>query len=321
MRSLLAKQTFVDQPRRPRRRLVAIVGLSALLLSSCSAVTSTTSARPGVITAVGAESQYANVIEQLGGKYVQVSSILNNPNTDPHTFEASTQVAEELSAATLVVQNGVGYDSFMNRIESASPSSSRHVLVAQTILGLPASTSNPHLWYSPEYMTKVASAITAALVVIQPAHRSYFEAQLQRFDRSVSTLEAVIASFKAAHAGTPVAVTEPVADYLLEALGMKIVTPFTFQADIMNGVDPSPQAISQELGFLTSHQAKVFCYNQQVVDALTTSIRHAASSSGVPIVGVYETMPTPGYDYQLWITAEVKAIESAVDHGTSTEKL
>ena len=89
----------------------------------------------------------------------------------------------------------------------------------------------------------------------------------------------------------------------------------------MNGVDPSPQAISQELGFLTSHQAKVFCYNQQVVDALTTSIRHAASSSGVPIVGVYETMPTPGYDYQLWITAEVKAIESAVDHGTSTEKL
>ena len=321
MRSLLAKQTFVDQPRRPRRRLVAIVGLSALLLSSCSAVTSTTSARPGVITAVGAESQYANVIEQLGGKYVQVSSILNNPNTDPHTFEASTQVAEELSAATLVVQNGVGYDSFMNRIESASPSSSRHVLVAQTILGLPASTPNPHLWYSPEYMTKVASAITAALVVIQPAHRTYFEAQRQRFDRSVSTLEAVIAAFKAAHAGTPVAVTEPVADYLLEALGMKIVTPFTFQADIMNGVDPSPQAISQELGFFTSHQAKVFCYNQQVVDALTTSIRHTASSSGVPIVGVYETMPTPGYDYQSWITAEVKAIESAVDHGTSTEKL
>ena len=321
MRSLLEKQTFVDQPRRPRRRLVALVGLSALLLSSCSAVTSTTSARPGVITAVGAESQYANVIEQLGGKYVQVSSILNNPSTDPHTFEASTQVAEELSAATLVVQNGVGYDSFMNRIESASPSSSRHVLVAQTILGLPASTPNPHLWYSPEYMTKVASAITAALVVIQPAHRTYFEAQRQRFDRSVSTLEAVIAAFKAAHAGTPVAVTEPVADYLLEALGMKIVTPFTFQADIMNGVDPSPQAISQELGFFTSHQAKVFCYNQQVVDALTTSIRHTASSSGVPIVGVYETMPTPGYDYQSWITAEVKAIESAVDHGTSTEKL
>ena len=111
------------------------------------------------------------------------------------------------------------------------------------------------------------------------------------------------------------------ADYLLAAMGIDNLTPFRFQADIMNGTDPSPQDISLESGFFTKHEVKVFCYNQQVVDSLTTSIRHTAESSGVPVVGVYETMPTPGYDYQTWMLAEVHAIENAVVHGTSTEHL
>ncbi len=117
------------------------------------------------------------------------------------------------------------------------------------------------------------------------------------------------------------ATTEPVADYLLEAMGMRNLTPFAFQADIMNGVDPSPEDITLENNFFTRHQVKVFCYNQQVVDSLTASIRQTAVSAGVPVVGVYETMPTPGYDYQSWMMAQVKAIEAAVAHGTSTEHL
>ena len=107
------------------------------------------------------------------------------------------------------------------------------------------------------------------------------------------------------------ATTEPVADYLLTAMGMRNLTPFIFQADIMNGVDPSPQDISLENGFFTKHQVKVFCYNQQVADSLTKSIRQTAQSAGVPVVGVYETMPTPGYDYQTWMMAEVSAIQAA----------
>jgi zinc/manganese transport system substrate-binding protein len=112
-----------------------------------------------------------------------------------------------------------------------------------------------------------------------------------------------------------------VADYLLKAMGAKILTPFVFQADIMNGVDPAPEDISLEEGFFTKHQAKVFCYNQQVVDSLTISIRHTALSSHVPVVGVYETMPTPGYDFQTWMLAEVNAITAAVARGRSTQKL
>ena len=275
----------------------------------------------GVINAIGTENEYANVLSQIGGKYVSVSSILNNPNTDPHTFEASPQVAQEVSAAKLIVQNGVGYDSWMNRIESASPGSGRHVIVVQELLGLPTDTPNPHLWYSPHTMPVVAEAMATQLGEIEPVHKAYFQANLTAFDHSLQPWFSDIAAFKAKHGGTAVATTEPVADYLLTAMGLHNLTPFVFQADIMNGVDPAPQDVSLENGFFTMHQVKVLCYNQQVADALTTSIRQTAEQAGVPVVGVYETMPTAGYDYQTWMRAEVNAIASALTTHVSTEHL
>jgi zinc/manganese transport system substrate-binding protein len=274
-----------------------------------------------VINAVGAENEYANVLGQIGGRYVHVSSILNNPNTDPHTFESSPSVAEEVSAAQLIVQNGVGYDTFMNKIESASPNSARKVIVVQSLLGLPNSTPNPHLWYNPKTMPAAAKAMADDLSDLQPAHTAYFQANLKRFDSSLAPWFGAIAAFKAQHKGVAVATTEPVADYLLSAMGIKNLTPWQFQADIMNGVDPAPQDVTLENGFFTNHTVQAFVYNQQVIDALTNSIRLGALKAGVPVVGVYETMPTPGYDYQSWMLAEVTAIEKAVDQGVSTEHL
>jgi zinc/manganese transport system substrate-binding protein len=305
------------------RVLVAAAAAAALALvaAGCGTGASASASGSGTINAIGAENEYANVLSQIGGRYVHVSSILNNPNTDPHTFEASPSVASEVSAATLIVQNGVGYDTFMNKIEAASPNAERKVIVVQNLLGLPDSTPNPHLWYNPKTMPAAAKAMAADLSALQPSHKAYFAANLARFDASLTPWFNAIAQFKATHAGTPVAVTEPVADYMLQAMGMNIRTPFVFQADIMNGVDPSPQDISLENGFFTGHQVKVFCYNQQVVDALTTSIRMTALREGVPVVGVYETMPTPGYDYQTWMLAEIHAIEKAVTSKISTQKL
>jgi zinc/manganese transport system substrate-binding protein len=274
-----------------------------------------------VIKAIGAENQYANVLSQIGGKYVKVSSILNNPNTDPHTFESSPSVAEEVSSAQLIVQNGVGYDGFMNDMESASPNSHRLVIVVQHVLDLPDNTPNPHLWYSPTIMPKVAAAMAKDLATLDPSHASYFNANVTAFDASMQPWINAIAAYKSAHRGTPVAVTEPVADYLLQAMGMKILTPFVFQSDIMNGVDPSPEDVTLEDNLFTTHEVKIFCYNQQVVDALTESFKSAAKKARVPVVGVYETMPTPGYDYQTWMMAELTAIEKAVEHHRSTEKL
>jgi len=273
------------------------------------------------VVAVGAENEYADVIAQIGGKYVSASAIMSNPNTDPHTFEASPSVARAVSAAQLVVQNGVGYDSFMNKIESASPNSTRKVIDVQTLLGLPDSTPNPHLWYSPTTMPAVAKAISNDLGALLPAHRSYFAANLRRFDASLQPWDEAIAKLKAAFPNAPVATTEPVADYMLEAAGTDNLTPFPLQADIMNGVDPSPQGISFQDSLFTQHKVKVFVYNQQVTDSVTDSFLALAHKNGIPVVGVYETMPTPGYDYQSWMIAEVAALRNALAHGRSTTKL
>src|SRR5580698_7468724 len=148
---------------------VFTASVAALIVSLGSLVAGPSGASSShVIVAIGAENEYANVLSQIGGRYVTVSSILNNPNTDPHTFEASTSVAEEVSHAELVVQNGVGYDGFMNDIESASPNPIRKVIVAQQVLGLPNNTPNPHLWYSPKTMPAVAKVMATDLSELDP---------------------------------------------------------------------------------------------------------------------------------------------------------
>jgi zinc/manganese transport system substrate-binding protein len=306
-----------------RKRLQALIaallplGL-ALLAAGCSPAYGDP---PGVVVAVGAENQYANVIQQVGGKYVQVSAIMSNPNTDPHTFEASPSVARLVSSAQLVVQNGVGYDTFMNTIEDAVPSGARKVITVQDLLGLPDSTPNPHLWYKPGTMTAVAGAIAADLGALLPAHAAYFKANAAAFGRSLQAWTDAIASFRAKYPDTPVATTEPVADYMLQAAGADNRTPWAFQADIMNGTDPSAQDVAIERNLFIEHQVKVFVYNQQVTDSLTESFITLAHQNGIPVLGVYETMPTPGYDYQSWMLTEVQDLQKAVADRVSTEHL
>ena len=305
------------------RGLTAIAAAGvALLAGGCSSSFAFGSTGPdGTIVAVGAESQYADVIQQVGGEYVQASAVMSNPNTDPHTFEASASVGRLVNAARLVVQNGLGYDTFMNTIENAVPDSSRQVIVVQKLLGLPDSTPNPHLWYKPGVMPAVAQAIAAGLAALQPAHAAYFKDRAAAFTRSLGAWTSAIAAFKASHPGTPVATTEPVADYLLQAAGADNRTPWAFQADIMNGTDPSAQDVAAQRSLFTQHQVKVFLYNQQVTDSLTESFISLARANGIPVVGVYETMPEPGYDYQSWMLAEVRALQKAVADHVSSEHL
>jgi zinc/manganese transport system substrate-binding protein len=302
------------------RVLVAALSVGVALLASACAATS--GADPaGTISVVGAENQYANVLQQVGGKYVAATAIMSNPNTDPHTFEASASVARTLSQAQLVVQNGVGYDTWANTIESAAPNSARKVITVQNLLGLPDDTPNPHLWYKPGTMTAVANEIAADLAAIQPAHASYFKANAAAFIASLSAWNNAIAAFKAAYPDTAVATTEPVADYMLQAAGADNMTPWAMQADIMNGTDPSAQDVTAQRNLFSQHKVKVFLYNQQVTDTLTESFITLAEQNNIPVVGVYETMPQPGYTYQSWMVAEVQALRNAVVSHTSTEHL
>jgi zinc/manganese transport system substrate-binding protein len=275
----------------------------------------------GTITAIGVENEYADVIAQIGGPYVRVSAIETDPNTDPHSFEVSPKVAEQIAHADLIVENGLGYDDWADRMIAAAPSPGRQVINVQHLCALPDNTPNPHLWYDPATMPAVAAALAADLSRLQPAHAAYFHTRAARFDTALKPWLAAIAAFKAAHSGTPVAVTEPVGDYMLQAAGANIETPFSLQAAIMNGTDPAPQDVTTQNALFTGHRVKVFVYNQQVTDPLTASFLSLAKRNGVPVVGVYETMPTPGYSYQSWMLAEVLALEKAVSTKTSTETL
>ncbi len=298
---------------RVRAAATLVLALGAGALAGCSpSLAFAGSGSGGRILAVGAENQYADVIQQVGGKYVQVNAIISNPDADPHAFEASPATGRLINAARLVVQNGLGYDTFMNTIENAVPDSSRRVIVVQKLLGLPDGTPDPHLWYEPGVMATVANAIAAGLAAIQPAHAAYFKANAAAFAGSLTAWDNAIAAVGKQYPGTPVATTEPVADYLLQAVGADNLTPFAFQADIMNGTDPSPQDVAAERSLLTRHEVTVLVYNRQVTDSLTESFVSLARAEHIPVMGVYETMPEPGYHYQSWMLAEVRALRAAV---------
>lgn len=304
------------------RRVAAVAAVGALLGAGCgSQVSAAAGLATGTVAAVAAENGYGNVIAQIGGRYVSVTSVMSNPNTDPHSFEASAAVARALSAATLVVQNGLGYDSFMNKIESATPDPIRKVIDVQNLLHLPDSTPNPHLWYSPTTMPAVARALDTDLATLLPDHAGYFQARTTAFLAALRPWLDAISQLKASYPHFGVAPTEPVGDYLLAAAGADDLTPFGLQADIMNGVDPAPQYVATEEQLLSSGKVDVFVFNQQVTDPLTESFLADAKKHGVPVVAVYETMPTPGYTYQSWMLAEVQALQRALADQTSTERL
>jgi zinc/manganese transport system substrate-binding protein len=301
------------------KQLSVFAALAALL--AAGPITAAVAASSGKINAIGVENEYANVISQIGGEYVSVQAIETDPNTDPHTFEASPKIAREIAAAELIVANGVGYDAWTEKIISAATSSNRKVINVQHLLGLPNDTANPHLWYDPKTMPAVAKAIADDLATLRPAQAAYFRANANHFVASLEPWNAAIASFKAQYDKTPIAVTEPVADYLLQAMGCDILTAWSLQAAVMNGTDPSPQDVTTENGLLSGRQVKVFVYNLQATDSLTKSFLDRAKKAAVPVVGVYETMPTPGYTYQTWMLAETEALRKAVADKVSTETL
>lgn len=303
---------------RDLARTAAAGALCAVALAGCGS--GAVAAAPGRLLAVGAESQYANVIAQVGGRYVTSTAIMDNPSTDPHTFEASPSVAGTVGAASLVVQNGLGYDDFMSKIESASPNATRRVIDVQHLLRLPATTPNPHLWYRPGTMSEVAGVLAGDLAALLPRHAAYFKANAARFIRSLNPWYKALSAFGKRHPHVAVATTEPVADFMLQAAGADNLTPFSFQADVMNGVDPAAQSVSAVQAELSRGRVRAFLYNVQVTDSLTEGLLARARAAGIPVVGVYETLPT-GYSYQRWMLAELHALERAVTDGVSTEHL
>jgi zinc/manganese transport system substrate-binding protein len=261
------------------------------------------------IAVVAAENFYGDVAEQVGGSAVKVTSILTNPDQDPHLFEASASTARALAAARIVIYNGADYDPWMSKLLSASRATGRITIEVAKLVGKKAG-DNPHLWYDPATMPAVAKALAAQLAKLDPDHRSDYEARRDAFDASLEPIDEKIAALRQRYAGTAITATEPVAGYMAEAIHLKVRNP-RFQLAIMNNTEPSASEIAAFQKDLKTRAVKVLLYNSQTSEELTEKMRSIAKGSGVPIVGVTETEPA-GKKYQDWMLSELAALETGL---------
>ena len=261
------------------------------------------------VNLLAAENFYGDVGSQIGGPSVKVTSILSNPDQDPHEFEASPSTARAVSGARLVVYNGVDYDPWIDKLLAASPAQGRATIVAAD-LAHKQSGDNPHLWYRPETMIAVAQAIAAELDQADPANKAGYDSRLQRFIASLQPLQQKIAELRAKYAGTMVTATEPVFGYMADALGLQMRN-MRFQMAVMNDTEPSAGDVGAFEDDLKQHQVRVLFYNVQTSDDLTKRLLDLAKSSHVPVVGVSETEPA-GKNYQQWMMSQLNALQQAL---------
>lgn len=282
-------------------RLFAFLA-AALMLAALPA-----NAKP--LTVVAAENFYGDLAQQIGGPAVHVTSILTNPNQDPHTFEASPSTARAIADAGLVIYSGADYDPWVANLLAASKVPDRKVIVAADLVQR-KSGDNPHLWYDPATMPALAKALAAEFAGRDPAHRADYESRLQAFLASLEPMNRKIAELRQKYAGQPVTATEPVFGYMSDALGLDMRNQ-PFQIAVMNDTEPSASQIAAFEKDLKTRAVKVLFYNSQVTDDLTARLQKIAQESGVPIVGVSETEP-PGMSYQAWMGGQLEATGKAL---------
>lgn len=287
--------------------LVVIIGGIIYLAKPSNPQTSAN----GKLRVVAAENFWGNIAGQLGGKYVSVTSIITDPNADPHLYESNAQDAADVSDASVVVVNGLGYDDFMSKLLSTSHNTSREVLTAQQILNVPDG-SNQHLWYNVPKVNLVATQITDAYIAKDPAHKTYYQSNLSAFDHSLQPLESTIATIKQKYAGTPVAYTEPVPGYLLAAAGLDVKTPEGFAKSIEDGDDPSPSDTYTMDSLMTNKSVKVLLYNSQATSPVTENVKTLARQNDIPVIGVTETLPSNEKSYQSWMQDEMNQLLTAL---------
>jgi zinc/manganese transport system substrate-binding protein len=258
------------------------------------------------IVVVAAENEYGSMVSAIGGDRVNVTSLLTNPNTDPHEFEASASTAKLLANARFVVKNGIGYDAWIDKLLSASPRSQRLVFSVGEYLGHKVG-DNPHVWYDATSWAKEATIIATDLTRIDPGHRVYFQRRKTAWLQSLRPVYREIAAVRRLARGKAVIATEPVYGYMIAALGAQSLD-YDFQKAIMDGTDPSPRAVADFETALQHHTAHMLFYNRQVIGPTTNAMRTIAAKNHVPVVGVTETQP-PGLSFVRWQLSQLRSVQ------------
>ncbi|BCW72010.1 metal ABC transporter substrate-binding protein [Arthrobacter sp. NicSoilB8] len=309
--------------------LAGFAGLG-LLLTACSptAGSSRGTAADGVVDVVASTSVYGDIVSSIGGDKVRVSSIINRTSQDPHSYEATTQDKLAVSKAELVVENGGGYDAFIDTLATDTGLDRGSVINAVDVAGVasesPAAASpdssghahehaglNEHVWYSLPAMSRLADAVADKLGALEPGSAETFRRNAAAFKDSLGGLEAKLAAIKASAGHTPVAVTEPVPLYLLEDAGLENETPAEYTAAIEEDADVPPAVLKAAVDLVASRGVRLLAYNTQTEGPQTVALKNAAKTAGVPVVNFSETLPD-GQSYVQWMTGNVESISKAL---------
>jgi zinc/manganese transport system substrate-binding protein len=261
------------------------------------------------VTIVAAENFYGDLAQQVAGPDAKVTSILSNPDDDPHLFEASPSVARAIADARIVIENGADYDPWMEKLLEASQSAGRTSINVATLVGR-KSGDNPHLWYDPATMAAFATALSAALAAADPAHQAAYAQRLQAVLASLKPIDVKVAQLRRKHSGTAVTATEPVFGYMATALGLTMRNE-RFQLAVMNDTEPSASDVAAFEDDLRKHRVKLLIYNSQATDESAKRLLEIARQSKVPVIGVTETEPV-GKTYQDWMQGQLDALDDAL---------
>ncbi|WP_053850821.1 metal ABC transporter solute-binding protein, Zn/Mn family [Streptomyces sp. NRRL B-24085] len=306
----------------PSRRSALLVGASIALLAGCGSSSDSgsdgnASAAPAAsakVPVVASTDVYGDIVARIGGDKVSVTSVISDPDQDPHSYEASTRDQLALSKAKVVVENGGGYDDFVDRMLRSSGNSSAEVVNAVKVSGRTAPEGgelNEHVWYDFPSVARIADRIAAALGKADPANADAYTKNADAFKADLKPLEAKEAQIKKEHGGEAIAITEPVPLYMTGASGLVDKTPAEFSEAIEEGDDVSPKVLQETLALFSGKQVKALVYNAQTSGPQTEKSEQAAKAAGIPVVPVTETLPS-GKDYLTWMTGNVDALANAL---------
>ncbi|HEY9639073.1 MAG TPA: zinc ABC transporter substrate-binding protein [Coleofasciculaceae cyanobacterium] len=310
-----------------RSKLVAVGLLSCfMLLPGCGGTPSSpsnesnsgsdTTLSNAPLSVVAAENVWGSIASQVGGDKVKVTSIVANPNTDPHDYEPKPADARLMASARYVILNGAGYDAWGQKLLDANPVSDRKTLIIGDLVGKKAG-DNPHLWYSPDYVMRVVEQMTADFKALDPANAAYYDQEKQQFiSTELKDYTNTLSAIQQKYAGTAVGSTESIFAYLAEALGLKLLTPPQFMNAISEGEEPTAADKTTFDQQIRQKQIQVLVANAQNSTPDTDALQQKAQTAGIPVVAVTETLPPGETSFQAWQTAQLKALQAALAKAT-----
>jgi zinc/manganese transport system substrate-binding protein len=298
----------------PAAMAVAVLGAAA-----CSTSRSGSAGPSGdghVVQVAASINAWGSILSQLGGSHVRATSIITNPDTDPHDYEPTPADGRVIAESQLFVENGIGYDSWAAKALAASPDSGRLVIDVGQQVGV-AAGGNPHRWYDPSDVETVADAITADLKKLDPADAAYFDSQRARFESSgLAAYHQLISEIKTTYEGTPVGASESIFSPLAEALALDLATPPSFLKAISEGTDPSPADKAAIDAQIAGKKIKVYVFNSQNSTPDVAAQVAACRKQGIPVVGVTETLSPATASFQAWQTAQLQSLQAALKQAT-----